>query len=151
MRRLLLSVAFAAALLALPRAAAAQDYRTIVVSQLDTVAGPIARSGFRAEPSVFDRDVVVGALGQGATSMLELNLVGGVNYFIPAVCDGDCSDMDLRIFSTDNTTAVAEDTADDDVPMLNFTAPKSGRYMLAVDMAKCSASICYYGFRVYRK
>ena len=151
MYRLLLSVAFAAALLALPRAAEAKDYRGIVISQLDTVAGPVARSGFRLDPSVFDRSSVVGALAKGASSMMELNLTGGTNYLIVGVCDGDCSDLDLRIFSSDSTTPVAVDTEDDDAPILNFTAPKSGRYMLAVDMAECTASICYYGYRVFKK
>ena len=151
MHRPLLPVAFAAALLALPRAAEAQDHRSTVVAQLQATAATVAQSGFRPESSVFDRDVVVGALAQGASSMLEVNLTAGVSYFIAGACDGDCDDLDLRIFSVDSTTPVAEDTADDDAPMLNFTAPKSGRYMLSVDMAKCSESICYYGFRVYRK
>ena len=93
----------------------------------------------------------VRALAKGATSMMEVPLVGGVNYFIAGACDEDCSDLDLRIFAADNTTPVAEDTAEDDAPMLNFKAPRSGRYMLAVDMAECKESMCYYGYRVYRK
>ncbi len=151
MNRTFASVALAAAIFAFPRAGAAQDYRAIVMAQLDTVARPIAQNGFRPEPSVLDRDAVVGALAKGATSMMEITLVGGVNYFIAGVCDGDCSDLDLRLFSADSTTPVAEDTADDDAPMLTFTAPKSGRYMLAVDMAECKESMCYYGYRVFRK
>lgn len=151
MTRQLLPVAFAAALLALPRAGAAQDFRATVLSQLDAAARPVAQGGFRPEPSVFDRDAVVGSLANGTTSMMELNLVAGVSYFIPAACDEDCSDLDLRLFSADGTTPVAEDTGEDDIPMLTFTAPRSGRYMLAVDMAACAESMCYYGFRVYRK
>jgi hypothetical protein len=151
MNRQMLCVAFAAAMLALPRAGAAQDFRATVLAQLDTVARPLVQNGFRPEPAVFDRQAVVGALAKGATSMMEVTLVGGVNYFIAGACDEDCSDLDLRIFAADNTTPVAEDTADDDAPMLNFKAPRSGRYMLAVDMAECKESMCYYGYRVYRK
>lgn len=151
MNRPLLSAAFAAALLALPGAGAAQDYRATVLAQLDAVTRPVLQNGFRVAPAVFDQDAVVGALSKGTTSLLEVNLVGGVDYFIAGVCDSDCSDLDLRIYSADSTKPVAEDQAADDAPMLNFSAPKSGRYMLAVDMAECSESMCYYGYRVYRK
>lgn len=151
MNRKLIPVAVAAAMFAFPRAGAAQDYRATVLAQLDTVARPVAQRGYRLEPAVFDRQAVVGALAKGATSMMEITLVGGVSYFIGAACDEDCSDLDLRIFAADSTTPVAEDTAEDDAPMLTFTAPKSGRYMLAVDMAECAQSVCYYGYRVYRK
>lgn len=151
MRTPLLTLALAAAALALPRAGAAQDYRAVVLAQLDTVARPAAQGGFRADPGVFDRQSVIGALGKGATSMMEVTLVGGASYFIAGACDGDCTDMDLRIFAADSSTPVAEDTAEDDAPMLSFTAPKSGRYMLAVDMAECSESMCYYGVRVFKK
>ena len=151
MHRQLLAVAFAAAALVFPRAGAAQDYRATVLAQLDAAARPVVQGGFRLEPSVFDRQAMVGALAKGASSMLEVTLVGGVSYFIAAACDEDCSDLDLRIFSADSTTPVAEDTKEDDYPMLTFTAPKSGRYMLAVDMAECKESTCYYGFRVFRK
>jgi hypothetical protein len=151
MRTPLLTLALAAAALALPRAGAAQDYRATVLAQLDTIAGPATQGGFRADPGVFDRQSVIGALGKGATSMMEVTLVGGASYFIAGACDEDCTDMDLRIFAADATTPVAEDTAEDDAPMLTFTAPKSGRYMLAVDMAECAESMCYYGVRVFKK
>ena len=151
MRNLVIPFALAAALLALPRVGEAQDYRRTVLAQLDAAAQPVVRGGFSADPSVFSRDAQVGALAQGATSMLELNLTSGVRYFIAAACDEDCTDMDLRLYSSDSSTALAQDTSDDDYPMINFTAPKTGRYMLAVDMAKCSGSVCYYGYRVFRK
>jgi hypothetical protein len=151
MRKLALPLAVAAAMLALPCAGEAQDYRQTVLSQLDAAAGPVVRGGFSADPNVFNRDAQVGALAQGATSMLEINLTAGVRYFIAAACDEDCTDMDLRLFPSNSSTAVAQDVGDDDVPMINFTAPRSGRYMLAVDMAKCTGSVCYYGFRVFRR
>ncbi|HEX2091542.1 MAG TPA: hypothetical protein VHG28_04030 [Longimicrobiaceae bacterium] len=151
MRKLAYTLAAAAALLALPRAGEAQDYRQTVVAQLEAASQPVVRQGFAADASVFNRDVQIGALAQGATSMVELNLTAGARYFIAAACDEDCSDLDLRIFPADNATALAEDTGEDDYPMVTFTAPTTGRYMLAVDMAKCTGSVCYYGYRVFRK
>ncbi|HEV2148421.1 MAG TPA: hypothetical protein VGR37_13545 [Longimicrobiaceae bacterium] len=152
MRRPLLSVAFAAAALALvPASGSAQDYRSTVLSQLDAAARPVVNSGFRQDGDVLSRDAIVGMLAPGTSAFMELNLTQGTSYFIAAACDNDCSDMDLRIFSADSTTPVAEDTKDDDYPMLTFVAPRTGRYMLAVDMSKCSGSMCYYGYRVFRK
>jgi hypothetical protein len=151
MNRSLLFAALAAASLALPRAGAAQDYRATVLAQLDAAAQPVTSNGFRPEPAVFSRDAIVGMLKGGTSSVMEINLQQGVNYFIAAACDEDCSDLDLRLYSPDSTTPLAEDTKDDDYPMLTITAPRTGRYMLSVDMAECSEGSCYYGYRVFRK
>ncbi|HEX7243534.1 MAG TPA: hypothetical protein VF263_24830 [Longimicrobiaceae bacterium] len=152
MRHLALAALAAAALLACPAAGSAQNtYRATVVSQMDAAGSVFTRQGFRSAPDVFDRNSIVGALAQGATSMLELSLVAGVEYRITGVCDEDCSDLDLRLFAPGSTQATEKDDSDDDVPILAFTAPTTGPYMLAVDMAKCSGSYCYYGYRVYRK
>lgn len=156
MRYLVLSLVLSLAALAAPAQGAAQDFRATVTSQLNAAARPVTNAGFKNDPSVFSRDVMVGMLSGGTSAFVELSLTGGTRYFIAAACDQDCSDMDLRLFSADSTTPVAEDTKDDDYPMVNFVAPKTGRYMLAIDMAKCgegdaSTSMCYYGYQVFRK
>jgi hypothetical protein len=151
MNRSLLFAALAAASLALPRAGAAQDYRATVLAQLDAAAQPVTSNGFRPEPSVFSRDAVVGMLKGGVSSVMEINLQQGVSYFIAGACDQDCSDLDLRLFAPGSSDVFAEDTQTDDYPMLTFTAPRTGRYMLSVDMAECSEGSCYYGYRVFRK
>ncbi|HEX2187610.1 MAG TPA: hypothetical protein VHG51_01870 [Longimicrobiaceae bacterium] len=151
LRQLSLAAAAAAAFVALPGTAHAQDFRATVVAQLDAAARPVTGNGFRADPGVFSRDVVVGALAKGTSSFQEINLQAGASYFIAAACDEDCSDMDLRLFASDSDEALAEDTKEDDYPMITFTAPKTGRYMLAVDMAACGESMCYYGYRVFKK
>ena len=156
MRTLMLPLAVLTALLALPRDGAAQDYRQLVVKQLEAASGPVREAGFRPDATVFDRNDVVGMLAGGTSSFVELNLTGGASYFVAGACDQDCTDMDLRLFSAESTTPLAEDTGEDDYPMLNFTAPKTGRYMLAVDMPGChdedrKAKMCYYGYRVFRK
>lgn len=150
MRRIALPFVVAIGL-SLPGAAGAQDFRTTVTTQLAAAARPVTSNGFRNDPSVLSRDVLVGMLANGTSSMVELTLVQGGRYFIAAACDQDCEDMDLRIFAPGKTTALAEDTKDDDYPMITFTAPSSGRYMLAVDMAKCKEAMCYYGYQVFKK
>jgi len=151
MRKLALPAALALVLAAAPRMDAAQDFRATVTAQLDAAARPVTSNGFRSDSTVFSRDVVVGMLANGTTSFVELNLVAGGQYFIAAACDEDCEDMDLRVFAPGSTTALAQDVGEDDYPMINFTATSSGRYMLAVDMAKCKEAMCYYGYRVFRK
>ncbi len=150
MRRLPLPFLVAAAF-ALPSAVEAQDFRATVTGQLTAASRPVTSNGFRNDPSVLSRDIVVGMLANGTTSMVELTLEGGAMYFIAAACDEDCEDMDLRIFAPGKTTVLAEDTKDDDYPMINFAAPSSGRYMLAVNMAKCKEAMCYYGYQVFKK
>ena len=151
MRKLALPFVLALAFAAAPREGAAQDFRATVTAQLDAAARPVTNNGFKSDPTVFSRDVVVGMLANGTTSFVELNLVAGARYFVAAACDEDCDDMDLRVFAPGTTTALAQDVGEDDYPMINFTASKSGRYMLAIDMAKCSEAMCYYGYRVFRK
>ena len=150
MRNLALA-AFGLAVLALSTPAAAQDFRATVTAQLDAAAQPVKNSGFKDDPTVFARDVMVGMLANGTSSFVEINLTSGATYFIAAACDQDCEDMDLRLFSPESTTPLKQDTGDDDYPMITFTAQKTGRYMLAVDMAKCKEGMCYYGYRVFRK
>lgn len=151
MRILALSAAVGLAVAALAAPAAAQDFRSTVTAQLDAAARPVIENGFKDDPGVFARDVMVGMLANATTSFVEVSLTGGATYFIAAACDQDCSDMDLRIFSPESATPLKEDVGDDDYPMITFTAPRTGRYMLAVDMAKCSEATCYYGYRVFKK
>jgi hypothetical protein len=131
--------------------AAAQDYRGSIVRQLDGVQGPLASSGYRLDVGVHDPEVRIGAMAKGATVFLELTLAGGVEYLITAACDQDCSDLDSRIYPADDATSIAEDTALDAAPVLRFTAPRSTRYMLALTMVECTASVCYFGYRVLRR
>ena len=152
MRRSLLSLAFAAALLALtPDAGAAQNPRANVLVQLNQAARSAAPRGFRPDPAAFNRDAVVGMLASRTSSFLELNLTGGVNYIITGACDEDCGDMDLRLFPATSSNPLVEDTGDDDNPVISFVAPRTGRYMLAVDMARCQERYCYYAYRVLRR
>lgn len=126
-----------------------QDWRELVVQQLDH-AGELVRAEGQTDANVLSRNQVIGVLEDGATSYVEVMLEGGIEYFFAGVCDQDCSDLDLRLYLEDDFEEVASDVATDDVPLLSFTAPSSGAYLLGVDMADCEEEICYYGFRVYQ-
>lgn len=85
----------------------------------------------------------VGGLAQGASSEFTLTMPAGKAGIIMAVCDGDCSDLDLKVTSGSND--IGSDYEPDDAPMVavqNF----SGRMTVKVEMAACSAAPC--GFRL---
>lgn len=127
-----------------------QDWRELVVQQLDH-AGELVRADGQTDANVLSRNQVIGVLEDGATSYVEVTLEGGTEYFFAGACDQDCADLDLRLYLADDFEEVASDVATDDVPLLSFTAPSSGAYLLGVDMADCEEEICYYGFRVYQQ
>jgi hypothetical protein len=130
--------------------ASGQSWRELVVRQLDA-AGEMVRAEGQTDASVLARNQVIGVLEDGATSYIEVSLQEGVQYFFAGACDQDCEDLDLRLYLAEDFEEVASDVATDDVPLLTFSAPSSGAYLLGVDMAECSESICYYGFRVYQQ
>jgi hypothetical protein len=130
--------------------ARAQDWRELVVKQLDH-AGELVRGEGQTDANVLSRNEVIGVLEDEATSYIEVTLQGGVEYFFAGACDQDCNDLDLRLYLSEDFEEVAADIETDDVPLLSFTAPSSGAYLLGVDMADCEEEICYYGVRVFQK
>lgn len=130
--------------------AEAQEWRELVVQQLDH-AGELVRGEGQTDANVLRRNEVIGVLEDDATSYIEVTLQGSVEYFFAGACDQDCSDLDLRLYLSEDFEEVASDIETDDVPLLSFTAPSSGAYLLGVDMADCEEEICYYGVRVFQK
>lgn len=83
--------------------------------------------------------------GRGThTAMLQ----AGMRYAIVAVCDQDCTDLDLSL-SGPGGGSVGSDFAMDDHPTLRFVAPLTGTYTLTVIMATCNRAPCYYGVQLY--
>lgn len=149
MRRMIVAFVLAAGLL-LTSEAEGQDWRELVVRQLDH-AGELVRAEGQTDANVLSRNQVIGVLEDEATSYVEVMLQGGVEYFFAGACDQDCTDLDLRLYLAEDFEEVASDVETDDVPLLSFRAPASGAYLLGVDMAACDEEICYYGFRVYQR
>ena len=89
-------------------------------------------------------------MGRGASDINLVELEGGVEYAIIAVCDESCSDIDLRITSPTDTV-LAEDVNPDDNPILEFTAPTSGNYSLDMIMFSCRTEACSWSGQVLRK
>ena len=114
---------------------------TDTVNRLLASANRLARSNGYTQAAARP---ATGALNDDAAENVGLTLNAGRRYLLVGVCDADCSDMDLRIYSPSGAI-VAEDVAVDDTPVLQFTAPSTGNYRVRVMMASCSANPCYYG------
>src|SRR5690606_18266949 len=98
--------------------------------------------GFKLDGEALPRNVVIGALPNEGTIVLELSLSAGATYFIVGVCDEDCDDMDMSLLDPVDGEALAEDSEDDSVPLLEFVAPRTGEYYLSVTMYDCRTSYC---------
>ena len=127
-----------------PTALAAQ--RGAVTARLEAATQTKAGEGYRVDRAVDDA-TVIGKLGRAGSVVLELRLREGVQYWIPAGCDGGCDDLDLRVHSPEGQL-LDEDVEADAVPVVSFTAPEGGLYLLTVTMSSCKAELCYFGFRV---
>lgn len=123
--------------------AIAQDhYEQQVRSQLIDYSPTIENGGFRpvSEQVAWMRQV------QYADHRLSLNANSA--HLIFAVCDNDCTDIDLELFD-ESGHLIDEDWDRDDTPIVEVTPAWSGRFTLRVHMAHCGAENCAYGFRLF--
>jgi hypothetical protein len=149
MRSLFPFLAATAALVFVPGAARAQaSHRDAVLELLQDATRGATEDGFRSASRVFDTRSVVGMLPRGGSVMLEANLRAGVRYTVVAVCDGQCTDLDLRAHAPGGDEVLDEDVSTDALPVLTFTAAVTGPHPVSVIMSECRTDLCYFGLRV---
>lgn len=119
------------------------QFRQQVRDYLGTAGGYLEDRGYAMTTDPYDS-----SLDDGESEDFWINLDGGDNYAIVGVCDNDCSDIDLEVFDS-NGNSLDSDYQVDDAPVLEFTAPRSGRYRIHVYMATCDVNPCYYGVGTY--
>ena len=95
-------------------------------------------------------DLLSGSVGSGSSDENSVTLEAGVEYAFLAVCDEDCTDIDLRLDSPSDST-LGEDVQIDATPIIQITAPVTGTYTLDMIMYSCQAESCQWAGRVYRK
>lgn len=138
------AVLFAGVLLAAPAPALAQSrWREQVNSQIDQASKILREKGFEKT------DTYDGTLNNEASESLTLSLRAGRQYALVAVCDNDCSDIDLRLY--DNDTEVDSDIQNDDKPVVMVAPRGDGKFRLKIIMAKCATSPCFYGVGLFAK
>lgn len=128
---------------AVPAAAQGERYQQQLQGYMNNYSQTPLRSGYQALGGM-----LTGGLNSSSSESKFISLSGGVRYYIIGVCDQDCSDVDLRLYTPDGSN-LAQDIATDDHPTLNIIAPVSGQYRLQVEMASCRQSPCYYGVQIF--
>jgi hypothetical protein len=138
-----LALAFAAAVaLATPLAVYAQD---LTHRQMEQVISTAQRRGF-ALTSQYYR----GSLDDGRITEVNVTLASNDEQMIAAVCDGDCSDIDLSVYETDGRE-IGSDRGNDDYPLVFVPTGHAGAHRVRVSMANCHVNPCRYELAVFSR
>ena len=133
-----------ATLLSAP-ASAQNRYQDQVEAQVRDAAQSFIADGYRLTDSHTEQ-----ALKDGGSFELWLNLVGGVEYVILGVCDEDCGDLDLEVFSSEGAS-IDDDYEVDAFPIVALIPNASERFRVHVYMADCRVQPCAWGVGVFRR
>ena len=104
-------------------------------------------NGWKQLPDLRDLDLI----DDGDYKTITYTLTGGETYKIVGACDNQCSNLDLEL-RDDNGNLIQRDSASDDIPIVEVTPRRDGKFSLKVSMRDCSSSAgCVYGVDVYRE
>ena len=97
-------------------------------------------------------NVVTGSLDAGERETVMAELEGGSHYTLLAVCDNDCTDVDLRVKTRSGTT-LDEDLELDDFPLCEISVAGEGTMMFEVEviMVDCDVEPCRYAVAVFER
>ena len=150
MTRLLRTIAVAAlpaavALIGVATVASAQDagWREIIMKQMEAGGESLAKAGFSPTGPVY-----FGALNQGESIIVGVQLDAGKSYKIVGACDRECKDLDIVLYDASGTV-VDKDVEEDDVPIVEYRPSSTGKYRIEISMATCSANPCHVGRRIF--
>lgn len=121
-----------------------------VRTQLITQSGQLLdqlQSGLGGDRMAGFEDVIV-PMQPGTDHRYVVSLTGGVQYGAIAICDGDCTNIDIEVISMDTGGVVANDMLPDDYPVASYTPEADGQYMIRMLMQACSRAPCYAGSRI---
>ena len=124
--------------------------RALVLEYLDLYQGTFG--GTLVRNLDFSDGVV--AMRRGDAHVFERYLTGGVEYRFIGACDNECDDLDLMLLNEKGEQVLnaqgqpIQDVLVDNYPVVVFTPPSDGRYLLQLYMYVCSAEPCYAGVRV---
>ena len=103
----------------------------------------------RLELTNQSHEIVTGQLNDDGTEWINIEIPAGNTYYILGVCDNDCFDLDLELYTTGNTM-LSQDVETDDYPLVSVTPTEQTVYRVKVVMANCSSGPCRYGVGVYK-
>lgn len=145
-------IAAMAALTMLSGPAAAQqqsdgDYRGQVSRYLQDQAAKHLGEGFSRDAAIAD---LIAPLRLEGGLIWPIQLRRGVTYRVFAVCDNDCSDVDLELYDAAGAF-VGRDIATNDTPYVEITPAADGAHYARIWLAACESEPCFVGARVYRR
>jgi hypothetical protein len=123
-----------------------EEFRNGMVEMLDQ-AGQNRADGHVRVDGVEDQVVAMQPL---QSHNFTVPMTQGVPYLIFAVCDGDCTVVDLSLVNSAGQV-IKSDTDSGDFPVLDYTPTAAGTYTVRMTMAECKLAPCYAGARAYRK
>jgi hypothetical protein len=91
-----------------------------------------------------------GDLSRGRVEEFNVELSDSQMQMLVAVCDNDCSDVDISLYEL-NGREIASDRSYDDHPMVMVPSGHPGTHRVRVSMPGCSVSPCRYEFAVFNR
>lgn len=88
-----------------------------------------------------------GMLNTEESASFEAPLVEGESYAIVAVCDDDCTRLELTLL-TPTGSELAKDRKGESLPTLRFTPNRTMTYRVRVVMEACRWNPCWYAVAV---
>ncbi|MBI1251232.1 MAG: hypothetical protein GC189_07160 [Alphaproteobacteria bacterium] len=125
----------------------ANDFEGQVQRYLDTQASKHAAEGFTRDASIQD---FVRPLRIEGGAIWAVNLRRGVTYRLFAVCDNDCSDVDLELYDA-RGGFIGRDVAVNDTPYVEVTPSAEGVHFARIWLAACESEPCYVGVRAFKR
>lgn len=98
-----------------------------------------------SQPAGFSDEIT--SLQPGQDYRWAVDLAGGTAYRIVGSCDNECSNVDIELVNGQGAV-VASDVLPDDFPIVDFTPPSNGRYVVRIIMRTCTVAPCFTGARV---
>jgi len=114
-------------------------------TKIAAVVAPYLAAGFSE-----DRRLEPAVLAGGGSEVVDLELTADREHVVVAVCDDDCSDLDLSLID-ENDNVVDDDYAVDAHPMVTVIPAWNGTFHTNVEMIECFADDCLYTIALYSR
>lgn len=121
-----------------------QPYKT-VLNQLELASSVMGLDNYKPVG-----DPIVDLLDEDDTRIYEIELDGNRDHSILVVCDDDCDDVDVALY-TRNWTLIEENDDDGDTAFLEGRTPYSGVYYLKIKLPDCDADPCAVAAMAFKK
>lgn len=145
MARLTAGIAAFGVLVASTNLVAETRFEAQVHIQIDEVSYQFRQNGFVKLGSTW-----IDELEEDDDKYITLQLYDNVEYVAVAVCDEDCSDIDLVLYD-EYDRPIARDISTDDYPVISGVPDYDGEYYLEAQMADCHARTCAFGVAIYAR